>query len=240
MRSGHSTILITVISAGIGFALAERYLNSGARVLGLSRRKPEALAAHERLVWRQIDLESPAQIRALLPELLAGVGDIDLAILNAAIIGRIGDLGETALEEMKRVFDINVWANKTLLDGIFRHGVRIRQVVGISSGAAAGARRGWNAYALSKNALNMLMGLYAAERPETHFCALAPGIVDTAMQESISSLPADARFPDVETLKKLRGTPYMPKPKAAADNLIAAFDSARGHPSGSFLDIDSL
>ena len=74
-------------------------------------------------------------------------------------------------------------------------------LTGVSSGIGLALAKayldegGWNGYALSKAALNMMMKLYAAERPGTDFSALAPGLVDTAMQEAMRQQPADPLFP---------------------------------------------
>ena len=110
----------------------------------------------------------------------------------------VGGLGalvlwELAVDEMKRVMEINVWANKTVLDWLHNSAVRVDQVVMISSGAAVLGNRGWGGYALSKAALNMLARLYAHEFPQTHLCALAPGIIDTAMMDYLCEQAGDHR-----------------------------------------------
>jgi NAD(P)-dependent dehydrogenase (short-subunit alcohol dehydrogenase family) len=135
---------------------------------------------------------------------------------------------------------VNLWANKPVLDAVFAGGREVAQVVGISSGAAASGARGWNAYAISKAALNMMMRLYAAERPGTHFSALAPGLVDTAMQEQMRGLPADPRFPTVDRLKRAAGTADMPDPDTLAPRLLAGMDRVRELKSGDFHDLRAL
>jgi NAD(P)-dependent dehydrogenase (short-subunit alcohol dehydrogenase family) len=156
------------------------------------------------------------------------------------MLGPIADISETPVQESKRVTDVNVWANKVILDVVFTRKISVRQVVAISSGAASSPKRGWNAYAISKAALNMLIALYAAERPGTHFCALAPGIVDTPMQDQIHGLPSDPRFPSLDTLRVAKGTPIMPNSDTVAPRLIDGIACALNYPSGSFLDIDTL
>jgi NAD(P)-dependent dehydrogenase (short-subunit alcohol dehydrogenase family) len=116
----------------------------------------------------------------------------------------------------------------------------VDQVVAVSSGAAVSGARGWNAYSLSKAALNMMMKLYAAERPLTHFSALAPGLVDTDMQKAMRALPADARFPTVDRLKKAAGTADMPDPATAALRVMEAVPRLRALKSGEFQDIRAL
>jgi benzil reductase ((S)-benzoin forming) len=141
---------------------------------------------------------------------------------------------------MKQVLDVNLWANKAVLDGIFRIGIHLRRVVTISSGAAIHGGRGWNAYSISKAALNMLTALYAAEHPQVHFCALAPGIIDTAMQDKIAALPDEERFASFDRLKKAKGTELMPSPEQAAARLVKGIEKAGHECSGEFLVIDDL
>lgn len=233
-------VLITGVSSGIGLSLARRFLEQGWVVYGISRRQPPEIMGQARLRHRQVDLRDLAILPEEIQVLLHDRPRLDLVILNAGVLGKIGDLGETSLPEIQEVMNVNVWANKTILDTLFKLEFNPQQVVAISSGSAAAAQRGWNAYAISKSALNMLIGLYATERPETHFCALAPGIIDTAMQAQISSLPVDDRFPSLDLLREARGTDLMPKPQEAVDDLLAAMERAPKLPSGSFVDLNSL
>lgn len=233
-------VFITGVSSGIGLGLAKAYLQDGWDVFGVSRREPAELQVSERFHFKSMDLADFAAIPAGLRELFAPTTSMDLVILNAGVLGKIADLKETTLPEMFSVMDVNLWANKVVLDTVFQLRMRPQQVIAISSGAAVSANRGWNAYSVSKSALNMLIGLYAAERPETHFCSLAPGIIDTPMQDQISALPPDERFTSLELLREAKGTELMPPPDQAALDLIASFERAAKHPSGSFLDLRNL
>lgn len=44
----------------------------------------------------------------------------------------------------------------------------------------------------------MLINLYAKEYTDTHFCALAPGLIDTKMQDYIYDLPEEKDYPAVK------------------------------------------
>jgi benzil reductase ((S)-benzoin forming) len=248
------TIFITGVSSGLGLALAEAYLDSGLRVYGLSRRAPVELTGRDGFHFAPVDLSRLDDVAPAVARLLQGVERLDLVILNAGMLGTIGDMAEMPLEQMRRIMDVNLWANKPVLDAVFSpapqadrggpreapqagEGREVGQVVAISSGAAVNGSRGWNAYSLSKAALNMMMKLYAAERPQTHFSALAPGLVDTAMQEAMRALPADARFPTVDRLKKAAGTGDMPDPATAALRVMDVVPRLRMLPSGEFHDL---
>ncbi len=235
------SILITGTSSGIGAALAREWLERGRRVLGLSRREPGAWAASERFRFVTHDLADHAGTGQALKQLMAPGEELAVAVLNAGVLGPFGDLVETPLEQIRDVFEVNALANKTLMDALFTHGPRPAQVVTISSGAAVNGHRGWGAYSLSKAALNMLTKLYAAEFPQTHFTALAPGLVDTAMQDVLCSLPADERYPSLAALRSRRGTVDMPEPDAVAARLADVIESLpRRVPSGSFADVREL
>jgi benzil reductase ((S)-benzoin forming) len=234
------SIFITGVSSGIGQALAAEYLHQGHFVYGLSRLTPAALIGQSGFHFCAIDLSQPEQIRLGLTQLFSSCREVHLAILNAGKLGKLSDLAEVSLDELQSTMMVNVWANKVVLDTLFAGKIAIHQVIAMSSGAATHPTRGFAGYAISKAALNMLIGLYAAERTETHFSTLAPGIVDTAMQVSVASVPDDPRFPALSILKAARGTSRMPPPEKVAGKLIAAFANARQRPSGSFLDVADL
>ena len=131
-------------------------------------------------------------------------------------------------------------ANKWLLDLIFASGREVKQVVAISSGASRSGQRGWNGYSISKAALNMLIHMYANEQRRTHFAALAPGLVDTAMQDYLTNLPADERFKPLAILKEAKGTEKMPDGDTCARQLMDTFPKLLERPSGSYADIRQL
>ena len=241
-----NTVFITGVSSGLGYALAEAYLKRDWHVYGLSRRTPEDLLRpqafqHGAFHHAVLDLRDHDKTPGVIAELLRGLDHLDLAILNAGTISRIEDLANVGLDEMKDVMDVNVWANKTLIDAIFSEIGSVDQIVTISSGASVNGYRGWSGYSVSKAALNMLTMLYARERPDTHFCALAPGVIDTPIQEDIRKLPHDPRFPAIENIRRKQGTPDMLSPEDGAERLIGAIERLPGWvESGTYADVRKL
>lgn len=242
-----SKVLITGISSGLGYGFAQAYLEDGWTVYGVSRRTPENLARSfgaGQLRVRNLDLGEYDAIAPALGELLSDVAPrLDLVILNAGILGEIEDLRTANIATLRHTMDVNVWANKAILDTIFalRPAVAVDQVVAISSGAAVNGSRGWSGYSISKAALNMLTMLYAQEVPETHFTALAPGLIDTAMQDYMSEKPDVKKFPSVQRLRDARGTAAMPDPYTAARRIQALFSKIKQEiPSGAFADVRKL
>ena len=86
----------------------------------------------------------------------------------------------------------------------------------------------------------MLIKLYAGERSQTHFTSLAPGLIDTAMQDYLTSLPQDPRYEPLDILKAARGTAMMPDGETCACRLIEAFPELLQAESGNYVDIRKL
>lgn len=227
--------LITGTSSGLGQALAAQLLTSGWRVFGCSRRS----AGLDGLQERAVDLARPGSIAPMLDDLLDGVDRLELVVLNAGILGEIRDMSDTPLDAARQVMDINVWANKVIMDWLHGADITIRQIVMISSGASVLGNRGWSGYALSKAALNMLARLYSHEFATTHISALAPGIIDTAMMHTLCEADG-ATFPAVERLRQARGTQAMPDAAGAAQRVIEVLSLLRERPSGSFVDLREI
>lgn len=227
-------VLITGHSRGLGGALTDLHLEQGDHVFGASRTKRPGDAA--RLTQIVADFKDPAAATAALDAHVAADIALERVFLNAGVLGPIAALADTPLTTLREVMEINVWANKAVLDWLLERGTAPAQVVLMSSGASNSGNFGWGAYALSKATLNMLTRLYAHEFPASHLCALAPGLVETAMQDEIAEQDAET-FPSLARLQAARGTANMPTPAVAARRIVDALPRLRGFPSGSFVDM---
>ncbi len=226
-------LFITGIGSGLGKALAEEGLRRGYRVFALSRHLPENLKG--KVVFRTCDLRDLETVYQAVVDLLRGLSALDLVILNAGILGRFGDMREVPLRVFKEVMDVNVWANKLILDALMNLGIRVKVLIGISSGAGHNCNRGWSAYSISKAALNCLLKLYSREMEETHVIALAPGLVLTPMLEEVMKQD-EVRFPSVRRIKE------SPKrtPEEAAKVIFDTIPKLLEFESGSFVDLRKI
>jgi len=227
-------ILITGIGSGLGKALTHAFLEQGDKVYAIGREAPKAFDHDPHFFFFPYDLAETFTLQASVKEFIED-HHFDLVILNAGVLGEIRPLGQTDLEEIKEVMEINVWANKELIDALAKYS-DVKQIVGISSGAAVNGSKGWGAYSLSKAALNMLMKVYAQEHSEIHFTALAPGVVRTPMVEHILETVDREKFPSAQRLAE----GPIQTPEEAAERLILAFEKLKEYESGSFVDIRSL
>jgi NAD(P)-dependent dehydrogenase (short-subunit alcohol dehydrogenase family) len=233
-------VFITGTSSGIGRGLAQTFLDRGSSALGISRRPPGTLAGENKYRHLQLDLIDFDEVQGRVPGFLQGLEHLDLVVLNAGALGEIRWMTEVGVEEMKRVMEINVWANKVLLDLLFTLVPRIRQVVGMSTKASLRSSPGWGPYAVSKAALNMLMNVYANERPDTHFTAFAPGLIESEILEAVWEVRETEKYPAAGRLQEARHTEAVREPAEAAPILIEGIEKALQYESGSFVDVREM
>ncbi len=224
---------ITGIGSGLGKALVSEAIERGYEVYALSRRLPEELRGKVNFV--RCDLEELENVKTAVYSLLGNLNRIDIVILNAGILGKFGDMSDVSLQEMDRVMNVNLWANKLILDSLMELGVEINQIVGISSGAAVNCNRGWNAYSISKASFNCLLKLYSREMDKTHITALAPGLVLTPMLEEVMAQD-DTLY---TSIKRIRESSKR-TPEEAARLLFDIFPKLLSFESGSFLDVRKI
>ncbi len=228
--------LVTGNSSGLGLGLTHALMRRGAAVYGLSRSGcPEAIAGDVRVDLAEYDRIAPA-----IAQLLDGVKHLDLVVLNAGLLGQIQRMPDADIAELRQLMDVNVWANKPILDHLLVQEIEVGQIIGISSGAAVSGNHGWSGYSISKAALNMFMQLYAHEFPGVPVHSLAPGLVDTGMQAFISSEVDVERFPALKRLQEARGTGSMPDSDTAGQRILESLERIRAVPSGRFVDLRDL
>lgn len=233
-----TNVFISGITSGIGKALAFHYAAQGRKVFGLGRQ--ELNYSHDNIIYKKIDLFDLESIEKNLLLLLGDSANIHLVILNAAVLGRIDRLELTSIDELKAQMDINLWSQKILIETIARTNPYVKQIVGISSGAAMKGELGWNGYSISKVAFNMLIELYACEYPHIHFIALAPGVIDTPMQIFLNEQASKNNISSVVPIQSLREAGLLKSPDDFAQLFSVAIHSFRKFQSGSYVDMRHL
>lgn len=230
-------ILITGTSSGIGQSLAEFYCSQNQDVIGLSRTNPHPIDS-DHFNFLSCDISNSTELLDVLSAIPEN--SIDTIILNAAFLAPMGDLQHTSMETIETSMMTNVWSNKVILDHLFTSQKSLKKVIAISSGVTQSVTRGWNAYALSKSTFNTLIKLYAAECPQTHFLLVAPGLVDTKMQDYLCSLPSSELMPSIAWLKDARKGSDMRNVGELLPILTSVIDSSMHWPSGHYIDLYTL
>ncbi len=225
-------ILITGCSSGLGLALVNLYLKKGFKVYGISRTKPEI--QNDNFIYKRFDLANVEEIKPILQEFIQSINDIDTVYLNAGMLGEIKSSIELKVSQLKEVYELNVYANKELLD-IFST-IKVNNIIAISSGASVNGSKGWASYSLSKAGVNMLINLYSKELLDTKLLAVAPGVIETPMTDYIRFDIDDEKFPSAKRLKES----HIQKPAQAAQRLDNVIENINKFTSGEFIDVRNI
>ena len=227
-------VLITGVSSGLGAALAQACLERGDEVYALGRHENKSLHNRPGYYFLPLDLSEVELLRETLKPFIDR-HRFNLAILNAGALGEFRVLSDTPLPELKRLMDLNLWANKQIIDALDAHAT-VDQITAVSSGASINGHKGWGGYSISKAALNIMIKIYAEEKPWTHFSAIAPGVVMTPMLERMFKTADPVLFPSVQRIRE----GLILSPEDAARRFLHACDIAKKEPSGSYLDVRNM
>jgi len=191
---GGRIALVTGASRGIGRAVARRYAEEGADLILTARTVGalEELDDEIRAINGKTSLLVPMDLRNFdtIDQLGAGLyeryGKLDVLVANAGILGQMSPLTHTEPKAWQDVIDVNLTANWRLirsLDPLLRQSAAGRAIF-VSSAVARAPRAYWGAYAVSKAALEMLVGIYAQENLQTKVRAnlIDPGRTRTRMR----------------------------------------------------------
>jgi NAD(P)-dependent dehydrogenase (short-subunit alcohol dehydrogenase family) len=158
-------VLITGAASGIGRATAIEAQQEGARLLlcDVNDEQGEAVADELRgaggsAVYAHCDVTDEAQVEAVVGRAVEELGGLDGAFNCAGILGSLGNVGDTALEDWKRILDVD-------LNGVFlctKHELRKMAENGggsIVNMASAAGLIGWPAAAGYVAAKHGVVGL---------------------------------------------------------------------------------
>ena len=223
-------VLITGTSSGLGFSLAKAFKENGYNVYGISRSRTDLDIKQTQCDFNDLD-SAKISIRELI-----NVNDLEYIILNAGMLGKLDKQCDLSIKDYNEIFNVNVLSNKVLLDFLTKK-CDVKNVIGISSGAALKSYFGWSLYCSSKSAFKQLISSYAHEFPQTHFLSLAPGIIKSKMQDQIHQ-ENEERIPSVKKFHEMYNK--MDTPDKVANNIFSSLPALRGHDSGSFVDMRDI
>ncbi|HEX4102453.1 MAG: SDR family NAD(P)-dependent oxidoreductase [Pseudonocardiaceae bacterium] len=237
-----SLVWISGASGGIGQALMKTVPWDGARVIGISRGCSTAIVEHLAL-----DLADPSTwpvVGASFQRELAGFDGEHVAFVHAA--GTIDPTGFAA-EVDSDAYLRNVLLNSAaaqVLGQLFlsaTHSLVARgHLVMLTSGAARSIYPGWASYGAGKAALDQWVRNVGAEQDErggVQVLSVAPGTVDTAMQEKLRNTP-ETDFPSRQKFLDLYNQGNLSDPQQVAAQIWALLD--QGLSNGSVVDLRKL
>jgi len=178
----HKKALITGGTAGIGLAVAKRFVEQGAEVVICGRRKEGAsiaktIGAH----FIQADLTQSSEIEKVFTQSRTCIGDLDIVVNNAglAISGKL--IAEQDIQQVDQVFELNVRAAYGVLQQAAKCLGRGGVIINTASIAAVNGSAYGSAYYASKAALVSLTKTAALELASQHIRvnAVSPGLIES-------------------------------------------------------------
>lgn len=219
-----STAIITGASRGLGLALARELAKRGWKLV-IDARGKEALdaaaaelSAHTQVVARAGDVADDAHLKDLVGA--AGeLGDVSLIVNNASALGPSPQpvLAEYPMEDLERVYRVNVLAPLRLIQLALPLLPESAQIINVTSDAGVEGYAGWGGYGSTKAALEQLSHVLAIERPALNVYWVDPGDMNTRMQQEA--------FPGEDISDR-------PPPEASVPGLLALIEGDL--PSGRY------
>jgi len=222
--------VVTGTTRGLGEALARLIARDPSNELIAIARAADADIPGGVLVGA--DLADPRAVEAACARIAARVRGkrYDKAVLvnNAGVVQPVAPLERVDARELERNLAVNLLAPMLLMRGFLEataQGARLRRIVNISSGAGRRPISGWSAYCAAKAGLDMATRVVALEAESRGLAieavSLAPGVIDTGMQEGVRAATA-GDFADVERFRKMKEDGMLrPAEDVAADILRA-------------------
>lgn len=246
--------IITGASRGIGHSLARKLIVHGNTLFVVSRTLNEDLvelasSLNVPLFYFEVDLsvreEAEKFIKNVFSKIKLGPYDRIALINNAGMLEPVSPIKLIDFALAEKHLHLNLLA-PLVLSSVFlseTDGLDIPKVIlNISSGASFNAYSGWSVYCSSKAGVDMLTqvaGLEqnAEDQPAKVF-ALAPGIIETGMQELIRTTD-ESLFPERDKFIRLYEEGKLSNPEDIAFiiiNTIFNYDIV----TGSVVTIDQL
>lgn len=209
---------ITGTSSGIGRALAERALEAGHKVTGISRRNRIDHPNYRHLVHDLSDYQNYHLINFNVNQEAEEL----VLVNNAGWLGEVKPTARISPNSIEQAYQINLIA-PSILCRLFleqtESTAQKRTVLNISSGAGKYPVASWSTYCASKAGLDLFTQVMAKDHPDVRCLAIAPGIVDTEMQGEIRRVDS-GDFPDLDRFKKYKEEGELSAPEEVAEKLM--------------------
>ncbi|MBQ1544283.1 MAG: glucose 1-dehydrogenase [Clostridia bacterium] len=199
MKLEGKVAIVTGSTSGMGRATAKLFAEEGAKVVVTGRNEERAKAcvddikaAGNEAMYVIVDTSKLEDLQKLVDATMEAYGTIDILVNNAGMLS-MSTLQDVSLEEWQNVFDVNVTSalRLTQLVAPIMKAKGKGVIVNTASVASFAAHHGFAAYISSKHAMAGLSKSMAWELgPEIRVNAIAPGLIHTAMVDSIGGVGA--------------------------------------------------
>ncbi len=191
--------LITGCNRGIGKAIMEKFMAEGADIVACTRKQTsetdELYAKYQaeygiKIYPLYFDLSDENAIRIAMKELYSLRIVIDILVNNAGIVNTDGLL-RIKMEDAHKVMQVNYFAPLLITQSVVKLMLRSKSasIINMTSVAASKPTLGNTIYGASKAAIISMTTCWAKElaSAKIRVNAIAPGYIDTDMQNDISA-----------------------------------------------------
>ncbi|XP_057656382.1 dehydrogenase/reductase SDR family member 4 [Diorhabda carinulata] len=189
--------IVTASTDGIGFAIAQRLAQEGAKVIISSRKQNNVEKATKSLKNEGLDVRglvchvAKAEDRKKLFDEATKIGGLDILVSNAAVSTTVGGVLDCTEDHWDKIFDVNVKSSFLLAKEalpLLRKS-KAGRIIFISSIAGFHPSEFLGAYSVSKTALLGLTKAAAVQlaRENITVNSVAPGLIETKFAEPITS-----------------------------------------------------
>ena len=205
--AGFPVVLITGASGGLGTAVTNAFLDSGALVAGSSRRIADSAFPYSNFRAFPADLADQAQARGLADTVIALHGRIDALVHVTGGFSGGSPVHESDDALWDQMFSVNLRAALHVFRAVIPHmrSAKRGRIVAIGSRAALEPAPNIAAYSASKAALVSLVKTVALENRDAGITANAilPGTIDTAANRQWGTPEERAKWIPPERLAAL-------------------------------------
>jgi len=150
---------ITGASRGLGLTLVKKLLDQGYRVAATSRdahslSQAVGLIDKDRFLPLAVDLNNPDCVDESIQQTIAAFGRIDVVVNNAGY-GMTGTVEEITEQEIRSIFNVNVFATIDVVKSVLpvMRSQRSGHIINIGSVAGFVGAPGWTIYSATKAAI---------------------------------------------------------------------------------------
>ena len=216
--------LITGGSKGIGNGLALKFKAEGYKIWSFARSSNENLAEENQITCDLTNLkEAEDTFSQTLAKVLAESPQEIVLINNAGTLGTVDRLENNSVDSIDTAIRLNLTVPMALTATFIKklEGADLKkEIINISSGAAASPYYGWSTYCSSKAAVDMFTQVVAKEQETASYpvriLSIYPGIVDTNMQTEIRSRNKE-QFELIEKFIESKEQDLLSSPAEAAN-----------------------
>ncbi|MFC7062692.1 (S)-benzoin forming benzil reductase [Halobacillus seohaensis] len=247
--------IVTGDSRGLGEAIAQKFLEKGIHVIGVSRtynqelekfaQKKEANYSHIKCDFSDTD-DLAQGIDKVMYVAFQSDAEFVYLVNNAGVIEPIQTVGDLDANLVYKHLQVNVTTPMLFINRLLKEAneqqVKAR-IINITSGAAERSVHGWSVYGAGKAAINRFTQTIALEQEQAgndhKVIAYSPGVVDTDMQEEIRSTNESA-FADVYKFKEMKEEGKLRTPENVAKVLMDVLDQSSTIENGKIYKLYDL